>query len=325
MALVVACGHDIEPDDDLALRVGRELEVVGRAVAAVGHLHHLCLGVGRRGPGVGRGLARPALGGLELGQVLERPADPLRPLGRRPLTSRSDAPRRRRRVVVELGPECRDLGGGLGQEALERRPPTVRGGARRGPHPHPVLGDDGHRDEPVGEERRHALGEERIEAVGLLHAERGEGVVVHPDPAGEPAIGVVLGAQPIERPGRADPLERRVQPERGQDRRIDRRPAGMASDCPDPLLQRTQIEALHEGPHEPRSMVGRQEAVEVDRAKLELAAVRTLQARGPRSELLGLGWLSRREREEGVVHALDRICDDPGWESPGTKDSQPLS
>lgn len=50
-------------------------------------------------------------------------------------------------------------------------------------------------------------------------------------------------------------------------------------------------------------MVGRQEAVEIDRAELEMAAVRTLQARGLRSELLGLGWRSRREREVGVVHA----------------------
>lgn len=50
-------------------------------------------------------------------------------------------------------------------------------------HPHPVLGDRGERDEPVGEVGRDALGEEGIEDVGMLDAERGEGVVVQPDPA----------------------------------------------------------------------------------------------------------------------------------------------
>jgi hypothetical protein len=150
---------------------------------------------------------------LELRQVLECPTDPLGSLGRRPLAGRGDPPRGGRRIVVELGLEGVDLGLGLGEEALEGRAAPVRCGPSPRPDPHPVLGDDGHRHQSVGEQRGGALGEEPVEDVGLIDPEGGQGVVVDADPAGKPAIGVVLGAQPIERPCAADPLECRVQPE----------------------------------------------------------------------------------------------------------------
>lgn len=102
----------------------------------------------------------------------------------------------------------------------------------------------------AGQERRNRLGEQLIEQVGCLDPEVGEGVLLHPDPAGEPPIRVMLVAQPIERPRRADPLERRVQPERDEDRQVDRRPAAVALDRPDPGEEGRQIEALDEGPHE---------------------------------------------------------------------------
>ena len=38
------------PDDDLVPAVGRQLNVVGRSVAPIGHLHHPCFGVGRGHP-----------------------------------------------------------------------------------------------------------------------------------------------------------------------------------------------------------------------------------------------------------------------------------
>ncbi len=177
---------------------------------------------------------------------------------------------------------------------------------------------------PSAKEDRDALGEEPVEDVGMLDPEGGEGVVVHPDPAGEPAVGVVLGAQPIERPGTADSLERGVQPEGGQDRRVDRRSPGVALDRLDPIVERSEGEALDECPDEAGSVIGWQETIEIDRAELNLAPVRALQAGRARSELLGLRWFSGWEREEGV-HAGNRSCDDLGWESPSVKDSQPLS
>ena len=159
------------------------------------------------------GLARRRLAASELGQVLECSTDPLGSLGRRSLAGRGDPPRGRRRIVVELGLQGRDLGLGLGEEAFEGRPAPVRGGPGPGPDPDAVLGNGGHRHEAIGEQGRDTLGEERIEDVGLVDPEGGEGVVVDADPTGKPAVGVVLGAQPVERPGAADPLECRVQPE----------------------------------------------------------------------------------------------------------------
>lgn len=64
----------------------------------------------------------------------------------------------------------------------------------------------------------------------MLDPKGGEGVVVETDATGKPAIGVVLGAQPIERASTADALERRIKPQRHQDRRIDRGPSRMSLD-----------------------------------------------------------------------------------------------
>ena len=144
-------------------------------------------------------------------------------------------------------------------------------------------------------------------------------MIVDADAATQPAIGVVLGAQPIEGPRAADALERGVQPEGGQDRGIDRRPAGMTLDRPDPLVQRLEVEALDEGPHESCPVVGWQEALEINRAELELAPVGTLESRQPGRGLLGPRWVSGREREERVVHAGNCSCDTFAWESPGRK------
>jgi hypothetical protein len=108
----------------------------------------------------------------------------------------------------------------------------------------------------------------------VLDPERREGVIVEPDPAGKPAVSIVLLTQPVERPGAADAFERRVQPQRHEDCRIDRWPSRMALDCLDARIQRREIEPLHEGPHEASPMVGAEEAVEIDRTQLELAPVR---------------------------------------------------
>ena len=71
-------------------------------------------------------------------------------------------------------------------------------------------------------------------------------------------------------------------------------------------------------------MVGAEQAVEIDRAKLELAAIRDLESRNP-CLLFRLVWLTGWEIEEAVVHAENRSCDANGWESLQPKDSQALS
>jgi hypothetical protein len=70
-------------------------------------------------------------------------------------------------------------------------------------------------------------------------------------------------------------------------------------------------------------MVGAEQAIEIDRPKFELTAVRNLESRNP-GRLRVLVWLSGRELEEGVVHEPNRSCDATGWESLQPKDSQAL-
>jgi hypothetical protein len=92
----------------------------------------------------------------------------------------------------------------------------------------------------------------------------------------------------------------------------------------DRCIERAQVEALHEGPHETSPVVGAKEAIEIDRTKLELTPVRKLEPRCS-CRLLALVWLNGRKIEEGVVHAENRSCDEPAWESLQPKDSQALS
>ena len=112
----------------------------------------------------------------------------------------------------------------------------------------------------------------------------------------------MLGAQPVERAGRADALEGRVQPEGGQDRGVDRWSAGGTLGRSDPLVQGFDIEALDERPHQAGPVVGRQETLEIDRPQLDLGAVRALDP-GRTAGLGGwLGWLRLREVEQRLVH-----------------------
>jgi len=58
-------------------------------------------------------------------------------------------------------------------------------------------------------------------------------------------------------------------------------------------------------------MVGAEQAIEIDRTKLELTPVRKLESRYP-CRLLALVWFGGREIEEAVVHAENRSCDATG-------------
>jgi hypothetical protein len=140
------------------------------------------------------------------------------------------------------------------------------------------VGDAGEADLASRQEGGDALGQERVEEIGLLDPEVGQGVVVDADPATQPAIRVVLVAQAVECPRRADALQRGVQPERDEDGRIDRGPPRVALDRPDPSVERREVEALDEGPHQARPVVGRKEALEIGGPERDLAALRTLES-----------------------------------------------
>jgi len=144
----------------------------------------------------------PALGRLERRQVGEGMADTLGTLSASTLTGRGHPPTARARVVIEFSLERSDMGLGLCKEALERRPAAVRGRSGSGADADAVLSNRSQGHKAVGEERCDALCQEPIENVGVLDPEGGKGVVVETDAADEPAVRVVLSAQPIERPGR---------------------------------------------------------------------------------------------------------------------------
>src|SRR5438132_1026076 len=86
----------------------------------------------------------------------------------------------------------------------------------------------------------------------------------------------MLLAQPVEGAGAPDALERRVQPERGENRGIDRGPPRVPFDRANGRIERREIEALDEVPYAARAMVGGQQPVEIDGPHLQLRAIRAL-------------------------------------------------
>jgi len=65
-------------------------------------------------------------------------------------------------------------------------------------------------------------------------------------------------------------------------------------------------------------VVGRQEALEIRGAERDLVALRALEPGAP--SVLGLRWAGFGGREiEQLVHASNRSCERPPWESPGRK------
>src|ERR1700730_1652822 len=89
-------------------------------------------------------------------------------------------------------------------------------------------------------------------------------MVVHADPAAQPAIRVMALTQPRQRPRAPDPFARRKQPQRNQQTRSDRRLACRMLARPDRLLKLLQIKRLNVSPDDPRRMVWPDQSVEID-------------------------------------------------------------
>src|SRR5436853_292597 len=106
-AAVGAGGRHIDADHDLTFGDGAELAIVGRPIAAIGHLHDARLWVGGRDAGlllfgslffIGLGAPNPL--GFDLRKLIERRGHARRAHVGSPLTGRPDAPVACVRVVV---------------------------------------------------------------------------------------------------------------------------------------------------------------------------------------------------------------------------------
>ena len=93
--------------------------------------------------------------------------------------------------------------------------------------------------------------------------------------AAQPAIGGVLLTQAVDRSRRADPLQCRVEPNRQDHRRIGCRTAGNRVTRLDPVVKRAQVQTFDKHPNQPRPVVVRQRAVQIDHVPAQLWAVPT--------------------------------------------------
>src|SRR5262249_18073327 len=91
--------------------------------------------------------------------------------------------------------------------------------------------------------------------------------VVHGNATAEPAVGRVLGAEPIEFACRPDAVDGGVEPEGQQDAGIDVRVPGPAFGGLDAVVKVGEVESLCEVPDGARGVVGREHLVERERLR----------------------------------------------------------
>lgn len=123
----------VDARDDLRGRVTRQLNVVRRPIAAVAHLHHSGLRIGRRRSRL-RAILR-LLARFDSRQLLQGLGDPLGPLPCSTLAGRLLSAAGRAGVGVQFGLERFDLVFRLFQTVFERFAASERRGPRTGPVP----------------------------------------------------------------------------------------------------------------------------------------------------------------------------------------------
>jgi len=157
------------------------------------------------------------------------------------------------------------------------------GGAGGGADPHAILGHAVQVDQVLFAEHGHRVGQHPVEEVDLVDAEIGQGVIVDRDATGQPAEGVVILAEPGQGAGAADAFQGGVEPDGGEDARIDRGPARAAFDGADPGVEQGQVELRDEVPDDAGLMVGLEEVLQGHGGE-ELLAIDRAEARlGTRS------------------------------------------
>jgi hypothetical protein len=229
------------------------------------------LGVQRRGDRQGRG--HPALATLGRGDARRG----LAPAGRGGIRIELAAPPRQHLLRALLAP-------------LQAGVPAERRRTGRGPHPHAVLGDALQARHAGPQQRGEAVDQQPFQYRAMPDPEVGQRLVIDADAAAQPLVRQVLRAQPGERAGAADPLQRRVQPQRHQQLRVGRRMARPAFDRLDGGVQRRQIQPFDEAPHQAHPVIGRHQLVQAHRPPRHLPAFRPTQPRPPPAGRAGAAW-----------------------------------
>ena len=178
------------------------------------------------------------------------------------------------RIGLDLAREPRHLGRRRHAEPLEGGPPPERRRPGARPHPHAVLRHPVEPRHPGGQQRRETVDEQPLQERPLADAEVRQRLVVDAHAPAQPLEGDMLLAEPRQLARAAHPFDRRVEPERRQHPRIGRRMPRAALHRSDRVVERREVEALGEGPHQPDPMLGRHQVVEAQRPQLNLPALR---------------------------------------------------
>jgi hypothetical protein len=119
-------------------------------------------------------------------------------------------------------------------------------------------------DQAILDQCRHAVGQQPIEHRLMVAAEVRESMGVHPHAAAQPAINKVALAQAYDLAGAADTIDHRIEPQRQQQTRIDRRPPHRVRARFDRGVKLTQLQRSHEAPHQTSRMIERDQGIEIN-------------------------------------------------------------
>ena len=133
-------------------------------------------------------------------------------------------------------------------------------------------------DQTFSDQRCQALGQHLVQQRTAVAAELREHVVIGRNPAGKPAIRGVVFAQPFDGARRTDAVQRSIQPQRQQHRRLRRRAPRQIVAGFDAGVQFAQIQRLDERPDQTSPMIRRQLAIQIDRVPTQLHTVWQQQA-----------------------------------------------
>jgi hypothetical protein len=118
------------------------------------------------------------------------------------------------------------------------------------------------------------LRQQSVERLDVFNPEIGEPVMVQRHASRQPPIGGVALGKPLQFARRPHPFDRRIKPQRKQNRGIGGRPSRFALARENPIVKLRKIEALDEAPHNAGAMVRRQQALKIDHVPTQLTPIR---------------------------------------------------